>query len=309
MSEDKQRAILRKYLLGQLPESKRSRLADRYFDDEELFDELLDVENELLDAYVGGRLTPQDRKDFRAYLTHLPDGLAKLSTAYALKEGRNEFHDRLPATALSRRKYFLTALTNHHPQLQYVAILTIVALLCGLAYFIITQHSLHRQLEQLHVEVEHEKARSAQQVTTAQESEAALKERNLQLERELAQLGEQSNGKQNKGAGIAMLVFPTTLRSGIQPDSLRISNSTKTVLLIMPVSKDGQLSNYSLILQTIDGQLVFTRQGLKPQMSRTGGTVSIRVAAARLKQDKYKLTLQGKTPNDVQDFYFNIIRE
>ena len=99
-----------------MPESERSWLSDRYFVDEELFDELLDVENELLDGFVGGRLTPQDRKNFRAYLAHLPDGPTKLSTAYALREGRNESHDPLSASAHSRAKYVLTALTSHHPR-------------------------------------------------------------------------------------------------------------------------------------------------------------------------------------------------
>ncbi len=48
MAEDQQRAMLRKYLLGELPERERSQLAARYFVDEDLFDELLDVENKLL---------------------------------------------------------------------------------------------------------------------------------------------------------------------------------------------------------------------------------------------------------------------
>ena len=56
-SGDTQRAILRSYLLGDMPEAVRTEFADRYFIDEDLFDELLDVEYELLDEYVRGQLS------------------------------------------------------------------------------------------------------------------------------------------------------------------------------------------------------------------------------------------------------------
>ena len=47
-------------------------MAEKYFVDEQFFEELLAVENELLDQYVSGRLAPEERKKFGEYLTRLP---------------------------------------------------------------------------------------------------------------------------------------------------------------------------------------------------------------------------------------------
>ena len=96
--EGQQRSILRRYLLGELPKAERSQLSDRYFVDEELFDELLDVENELLGQYVRKQLSPAESKRFSDYLGQLPDGASKLATAYALMEAANELRE-VPASS------------------------------------------------------------------------------------------------------------------------------------------------------------------------------------------------------------------
>ena len=95
--KDKERGVLRRYLLGELPEAERSQLADRYFFDEELFDELLDVENELLGQYVRKELSPAESKRFSEYLSHLPDGASKLAAAYTLMEAAHELRE-VPAS-------------------------------------------------------------------------------------------------------------------------------------------------------------------------------------------------------------------
>ncbi|HKY45141.1 MAG TPA: hypothetical protein VJM50_18765 [Pyrinomonadaceae bacterium] len=322
MAEDQQRTLLRKYLLGELPESESSRLADQYFVDEKLFDDLLDVENELLDEYVSGRLPIEEQKQFRNYLICLPDGSTKLATAYALKEARHEIRHTMPveadralpvSTLLSRWRSFHAGLSEPRRLLQFVSAAIIIALLCGLAYLIISQRALRREVEQLRAErtqAEHERNIAAQQ---ARENEAALRDRNLQLERELTQLKEESNPQENQNAPVlASLILTPALRSGSTPDSLSISRATKTILLVMPIPKDEQITNYSAILRTTGGQLVWSSERVKPHKSDQGTTVSLRLPTARLTQSTYKLTLIGKAADDIEiahDFYFNIVRK
>jgi hypothetical protein len=304
----RQRKKLRKYLLGELTERERSQLADKYFRDENLFDELLDVESELLDQYSRRQLTVEQTRNFRQYLTSLPDGSTKLATAYALKEARHQISDVSPATFSAHASLF-----NLRPLLQYVSVVIVVALLCGLAYLLIARRSLQREVEQLRAErsqAEQEKTQSEEQVRAAQESEAALQDRNFQLQQELSQL-RQSDGRTRGGSETVLLVLSPALRSGSTPDSVTISNRTKTVLLIMPVSKDQQLPDYSVILKTTRGQVVLVQRRLKPRVSDQGSTVHFRVSAALLTADTYKLTLHGEGTDrteTAQDFYFKIVR-
>jgi hypothetical protein len=329
MSGEEQHRVLRRYLLGELPEAERSRLAEQYFIDKELFDELLDVENELLDQYARGELQPEETRNFRDYLTSLPDGHTKLATAYVLNEARNQIRIASPtrhseegqASAIaaqvlpSRWEILRASLFGRGHFLQYAAV--VISLLCGLAYLIVSQRALRREVEQLRVErtqAQQEKINSAQQVRIAQDNEAALRDRNLQLERELAQLEKRSNQQRDDrdGPTMALLILTPALRSGNTPDSLTISPPTKTVLFVMPIPKDEQITDYTAVLRTTRGRLVLTKERLSAETSeQRGKTVSFSLLASQLTQSNYKLTLHGKTADRVeiaQDFYFNVAR-
>ena len=54
------RQMLISYILATMQEADRLALAERYLADDELFDQLIVVENDLLDQYVRGRLGPQE---------------------------------------------------------------------------------------------------------------------------------------------------------------------------------------------------------------------------------------------------------
>lgn len=65
-----QKNLVRRYLLGDLPEREQLQLEQEYFADGELFEAIWDCENELVDAYVRGQLPKQERERFeRHYLT------------------------------------------------------------------------------------------------------------------------------------------------------------------------------------------------------------------------------------------------
>ena len=311
--QDQQRVILRKYLLGELPEPDRSQLADQYFVDENFFDELLDVENELLDQYVCGQLRPDEGKNFRDYLTRLPDGYTKLATAYALNEARNQIRStslatisedaQTPAVAapvlLSRWEIFRAFLFGRGHLPQYVAVAILIAALCGLAFLIISSRREVKQLRAEQTQTEQDRSNAQQQARVPQENEATIQE----------QKNQQNNRKSH---ALAVHVFSPALRSTGTPDSITISDATKSVLLVMPIPEDEQITTYDAMLRTTGGQFVWRNERVKPQKSRQGRTASLRLPAARLTQSSYKLTLQGTTNDGVEiahDFYFNITKQ
>lgn len=328
--QDKERSTLRRYLLGELPETERSELADRYFLDEEFFDELLDVENELLDQYVRGQLSPEEAKSFADYLRILPSRETKLATAYALMEAADELRDAPVPLAESARLEFAEAthvsrsrweilrqsfLGGRH-LLRYATAAILIALVAGLAYLGVTERRLHREVERLRAERaqgEQEKAGLAREAQTAGQNQAAERDRIRQLEQELAQARQHQERQSETGSAVlASLVLTPPLRSGSTPDSLTLLPTTKTVSLIIPVANGEQIASYRAVLQTTGGQLVLTRARLRPPRSRRGRNISLRFSAARLTGDSFKLTLQGKAAEDIeiaQDYYFNVLRK
>ena len=81
---------LKRYLFFETGETERGRLEERFFDDDELFYELLDLENDLTDRYTRNELNENDRRRFKSSLTKSPERRAKLANAETLQAFINE---------------------------------------------------------------------------------------------------------------------------------------------------------------------------------------------------------------------------
>ena len=76
--------MMTRYLFGELSEAEQSQLEARYFTDAQTFDQLTQLETELVDSYARGRLSTRMRERFeRAYLGN-PDRRARLRFGEAL---------------------------------------------------------------------------------------------------------------------------------------------------------------------------------------------------------------------------------
>jgi hypothetical protein len=82
-------SALRDYLVGKLDESARDEVERSFLESDEVYDELLVVEDELIDDYVCGRLRADERRALAAYLERLPEGRRKLAFARGLNMASN----------------------------------------------------------------------------------------------------------------------------------------------------------------------------------------------------------------------------
>jgi anti-sigma factor RsiW len=81
MNESEQ--IITHYLLGELSEAERVALEERYFTDLQVFDKIVKAENELVDDYARGRLSPQLRERFEQYYLAHPKRRERMKFAQA----------------------------------------------------------------------------------------------------------------------------------------------------------------------------------------------------------------------------------
>jgi hypothetical protein len=75
---------LRAYLLGSLPDEERRALEDAYFADEDLYDRLLAMQNDLVDAWARNALSPDDRRAVEDRLLSGPSGAERKRLAIGL---------------------------------------------------------------------------------------------------------------------------------------------------------------------------------------------------------------------------------
>jgi len=82
----KKQDILERYLLGDISEEERSEIEQAYFADDAFFEQLIDVRNDLVDAYARGMLSAEDRKRFEERLLTTESGSDRVGFARALQQ-------------------------------------------------------------------------------------------------------------------------------------------------------------------------------------------------------------------------------
>ncbi|MGH9397755.1 MAG: hypothetical protein ACRD18_13000 [Terriglobia bacterium] len=84
MKPNDQKLLLR-YLLGELKADEAAKLDERLIADDELLDRMEEAQNDLLDAYAGGKLSPEQRERVEKALLHSSGQLERLRMARSLE--------------------------------------------------------------------------------------------------------------------------------------------------------------------------------------------------------------------------------
>jgi len=94
---------LRRWLLGVLPQQESNALEERLITDTALYEELLIVEDELIDEYLAGGLTADEREAFDSYFMNSPERQEQFRIANALRfyidESKEDVSNRQLANA------------------------------------------------------------------------------------------------------------------------------------------------------------------------------------------------------------------
>lgn len=85
LTNEKAQEDVRLWLLGLLPEQESRSLEERLITDSELYEELFIVEEELIDGYIAGRLSADERAAFESYFMNSPERQEQFRIANALR--------------------------------------------------------------------------------------------------------------------------------------------------------------------------------------------------------------------------------
>jgi len=78
--------VIRRYLLGDLPEPDAERFEQEYFVSDDRFGEMLDAEDDLIEAFLLRKLNPGERRLFEGRFLATPRGRQKVALAAALEK-------------------------------------------------------------------------------------------------------------------------------------------------------------------------------------------------------------------------------
>jgi hypothetical protein len=298
---DKLEQITTRYLLGELSEQEQAALEERYFSDPQVFNEVLKVESELVDAYARGQLSAEMRERFeQSYLKH-PARRNRVEFARALTTRIDERKPPQSALPNSWKQRWLAAVGGQRLALRFATALVILLIaLVGLWIFL-NNRSRQQQTEA----VQNQPTPAPQQTEKQQPQE----ERTAQIPPEISQPSPKSST--NSGPPIVSLALTAGGVRGADSgptQTLVIPHDTTQAQILLDL-KDDSYPRYRVSLRKIGGQEIFTQTNIRPRSTKAGARFVFRVPASRLTSGDYALTLGGITPEgEVDDLNKSLFR-
>jgi len=301
------------YLLGTLSDEERARIEERYFSDDAEFEELEIAEDELIDGYVRGELSPTQSQLFEKRMSESPRLIQRVEFARA-------WANRIAGSAAESSTTTTTAPQRHEDESWWsrlfgfpgatrtprfaTAFVVLLLFIGGAALF--AGWLKWKESKRLAAE------------------QAALEQRQREVEKQAADLKSQSEqianqtrpqpspievrspieaaSPQERTAGprvIALALSPGATR-GDGGTTIQITPGTSVVAVDLQV-RDTDYASYQASVQTMERTTVFSSSPSSLRRTRSGATFSFSVPANRLPVGDYLVSVDGLTPTGAKE--------
>lgn len=309
--------VVRRYLLGQLPEEERERLEVGLLTDDRVFDTLTaledEVEDELIDQYLDGELTEAEREKFESVFLTTPERTYKLKLIKDLKHHvAVPVYEEVPvgkiaATNVTHATWIPAIGVFQNPLFGLSAATALTLALVACAWLWIRANNLETQLRQaqadhptdaaLKQQVEHLRQRNEELTANLQRSE----EQRTTLEQDLAAL-KSGQGPGNKTSPprptFATVVLSPSLRSTDQTvKNLSIPAGVPKAQLILKIERidPKDYKNFRAVVKKQAGAEISRNDNLKLQPSGNNARAILMIPAEKLADGRYIVEVEGVT--------------
>lgn len=305
---------MRRYLLGDLPESETNELELQVLRDDDAFEELWETENRLVDGYVRGRLSSAEQEKFERHYQASPVHRHRVAVARNLVEEA----DSSAATAISPAKVsWSTRLSEKlgFSILSWQSALAAAMLLFAMSslWLFLERSRLRHEREQLSADTQSRQNREAalsQQLATAQDESKRLESEieRLRAERNTNVLPEPEPTP--RPTVYSLLLSPMLMRSGDSPQTAVIPAQASVVRLQLKVDQQDA-SSFQVSVRTVEGRQVWDQKLRRRTGQAAASTISAQIPVSKLPRGDYILTLSAINltgqPEEVNRYFFRVI--
>jgi hypothetical protein len=290
--------LLGRYVLNALPDEEAEQVESLYFEDDGIFDRLLAVESDLIDAYVRGELDPARQK---AFSRRLP-GSERLRQRVEFARTLLKVSERPPL--VRRRRVF--------------AVLGIAASLLLVAGALLTLQL--GQVQRGRRALENEASSLRRRISELETRVAGERSRADDLARKLEASREEptpSTERPAKAPAVALrsatfLLTAGLVRGGSASNRVAIASDVELVRFELPLGRGGY-DAYRAVLSDPDGRTLWSRNTLKGRSGKNGAKVTVSLPPKLLPPGDFVFTLEGKTEagtwEDAADYSFRVVRQ
>jgi hypothetical protein len=323
METDIQEKIIFRYLLGDLPEAEQFALEQEFFAEGEKLEQIWALENQLVDRYVRGGLTPVERNLFEKNYLASPVHRQRLAFAETLVQAADSGTDGR-ATDFEKPHsvaWWAAFLGSFRGNLVPWGLAAATLLLVAGGFWLFTESArLREQLNQLEDEKASEQRRT-QELETEIANERQQRDR-LAAELEdlrqkqaelLNQQTQQTPLDQVEHHSVAsFFLSPLSMRSEGETQQLKIPKETTEVRLQMKI-QEPEARNFLVSLRTVEGTSVWSGSAGKTRAPlNRGSTIAVRIPVNKFSANDYILTLSARhgasQPQEIARYFFRVIK-
>lgn len=282
-----------RYLLGEMTEAELDAIEEAIFDDDELHTQVEERENELIDDYVRGRLTPPLRDRFERRRATNPALRQRVAVAEVLLPKLEQLGPP-QAESLSWWQTWLAAWRAQALAFQFIWATASLLFLAGGVWLLIENRRLRDALAQL----QNTQSTHTQRERELEQQAIAQRARNDQLAAELEQLRQQTTSASPQTTP-APSVFATLVLAGhvLSSDSTptpRVTLSAEHQQLRLSLhTLPGKQPRYrALLLTAADSRPVWRLENLKPT-NRNQSAFTLNIPANQLSTGEYIVKVEG----------------
>ena len=312
--------LVSRFLLGDLTESHREQIEERFFKDDRFYEQILAIQEELADDYVHGKLSRTERTQFEKNFLQSQRRRERLEFATAFTRALSGTSSVAKSEASSRWGESLLSFLNPKGLRWTTAMASAAALLLFASgiWLFVENRRLSNSVEQARAEKD-----SLLQQSTLNEVEA--EQMRQELERDIAALRSQGkemetaiNEKQRElealrrikptvrstpsdSSSIATFILPPGLtRNTDEPEKLIVPAAVRSMQLQLDLEREEDFQSYTVELRTARGNLVWSKSGLPLKQTSYGRAVLVTIPAKLVPNGEYELTLKGSNRGNVQ---------
>jgi hypothetical protein len=267
-----------RYLLGEVSDEERTALEQKYFADDELFEQIVEAQNELVDAYLSGSLTPSQRKRFEERFLTTGSGSDSVKFAGALRR----LVASREAQPVRRRARF---------DIRTLAIAASAAFILFAAAWVIVSSSQRREPS----------GTGARETVVRQDRSTAPIPVEAQKQPPPSPVRE--------APLVTLLLTPGSTRDSDVAPPLELRAAPQFVRLEL-LLEENRYDSYRAELQDVEGRRLWQEASLQPEAARTGRMIVMRVPARLLPPGDYIVLLHGirkGTAQEISNYTFTVV--
>jgi hypothetical protein len=320
--------LIRLYLLGKVIDQEQEQIEQQLMTDSQYFGHFLKTEESLIDEYVKGKLSSDERESFETHFLSAPERRDKLAFAKSLNRYIAEAKTSQSAdvggadneAARSRKAIFWPRLIHSRAA---IAVIIIAALaLITSAIILLTENarlreriveqqaSLNRSEEESRQRLGKEMERNKELARQLEQSQNEI----FRTEQEMSRY-KQENGRHREiaASGIASLIIaPGSVRDTGQSYRMDLANHIQRLRLELRLEGENYES-YRAEVETVEGKSIWKAANLRARQGAREKTIVTTLPARQLLEGDYLVTLSaaiaGGGYEEVATYFFTILRD